>query len=166
MKKYLVISFIITAFLFSTNAKSQSFILENISQKKPDRTFNVSNKSRKLKLKKGDTYEIKMKLKNYRLYYISVCGNKAFNNIQYQLKMNNNKNEIMYDNAAYEFDKNNTFRVEKDTTIVIKIKTQPSTCLKCDKKKRKVKVFIAYKNTKRHEERNNIPNLLAMLAKN
>ena len=166
MKKYIIISVLIATLLIPANIYSQVLSFTDSKYKKPDRTFKTSNKSRDLKLKKGASYKINLKLKKSRLYYVSVRGNKVFKNVQYQLKTNNKKDEVLYDNAAYEFNKYNTFRVQKDTVITLEIKTQPALCFECNKKKRNVDVLIAYKKIKRYEERKNTPDLFALAANN
>ncbi|MBN1252887.1 MAG: hypothetical protein JXR51_07655 [Bacteroidales bacterium] len=166
MKKYIIISAIFVASLIPTNSFTQSFIVGSNNSTKLDKTFQKSSKSRELKLKKGSSYKIDLKLKNGRLYYISVCGNKAFKNIQYQLKTETEKTEILYDNAAHEFDKYNTFRVKNDTTITLEIITQPALCFECNTIKRDVNVLIAYKKINHYEDRKNIPDLLALASNN
>lgn len=165
MKKYIIIICITTAFCFS----GSSFVVSannSVPSKKPDKTFKVSSRSKTVEMSKGQTYRIKMKLRENRYYFISVKGKKKLGCVQYKIIDSNNENTVIFDNSAYEFDDNMTFYNEFDRNVIIEIRTMPCCLGKNLTKKYGVKLLFANKRLKKNEEfdfnNNNNYNLYAV----
>jgi hypothetical protein len=123
---------------------------------KLDKTFQVSGKSRTMKMKKGDTYNLALDLKKDRAYYISVSGNKSLSDIQYKLVSENENSKVLYDNSAYEFNNNTIISVEKDSKVRLEVNTQPASYLSYSTIKKDVKLVIASKKVKTSSSNQNM----------
>lgn len=134
--------------------------------KVPDKTFKISSRSKTIKMSKGQTYRMKMKLRENRYYFISVKGKKRLGCVQYKIIDSNNENTVIFDNSAYEFDDNMTFYNEFDRNVIIEIRTMPCCLGKNLTKKYGVKLLFANKRLKKNEEfdfnNNNNYNLYAV----
>ncbi len=164
MKRNLITIILVMAIIgFSKNGIANSSDL-NFFSKKPDKTFVVSSKSRTIEMKKGQTYRMKMKLRKNRHYFMSVKGKKKLGCIQYRIIDPNKNNEVIFDNSAYEFDKNMTFHNDVDRNVIIEIRTMPCCYENSFSKKSNVKLLFANKKLKKNEEFyfNNSYNLYAV----
>jgi len=157
------ISIIIAALLFA----GSSFAQNTEQYVKPDKDF-IRSGSRTVRMRKGESYQLNLKLKKDRIYYISVRGGKSLGNLQYKIKSKDADNqEIMYDNSAYEFKAYNTFYSETSTQLCLEITTEPACCLDTGKKqKEEIEFYIAYKKVKRHEKTTTPPTMLTIAAGN
>ncbi|MCD4793679.1 MAG: hypothetical protein K8R54_10620 [Bacteroidales bacterium] len=163
MKKYMKIIWITAIICFSG---SSIVVLGNNSfpTKVPDKTFKVSSKSKTVKMVKGQTYRMKMKLRENRYYFLSVKGKKSLGCVQYKIINANNENSIIFDNSAYEFDNNMTFYNEFEREVIVEIRTMPCCLSENLIKKYGVKLLFANKKLKKNEDSdiNNNYNLYAI----
>jgi hypothetical protein len=139
--------------------------LDTNDEIKLDKSFQISGKSRTMQMKKGDTYDITLDLKKDRAYYISVSGNKSLNNIQYKLVSETEVTEVLYDNAAYEFNNQAIVSVKEDSRVILKVKTQPANYLAYSTDKKEVKLLIASKKVK-NASSGKIPYMVVLASNN
>jgi len=149
--RYIILSTALFCFIGIGNASlSKSLFLK----KKPDKSFVVSSKSRTVKLAKGQTYHIKMKLKKNRYYFLSINGERKLGNIQYKIIDPKKNNEVIFDNSAYELCKEMTFQNNEDREVIVEVKTMPCCFDNELQKKRNVKLLFANKRLNKNEESN------------
>ncbi len=164
MKTLIYILAFATALFASQNSFSQKKADGN-NEIKLDKTFQKSSKSRTVKMKKGDTYNITLDLKKDRAYYISVSGHKSFSDIQYKLVSENENSNVLYDNSAYEFNNQTIISVEKDSKITLEVKTQPANYLAYSANKKDVNLVIASKKVK-SSKMETMPNMIVLASNN
>ena len=121
---------------------------------KPDKSFKVSSKSKTIEMAKGQTYNVKMNLKADRFYFMSIDGKKSLGNIQYRIIDPNQNNKVIFDNSAYEFDKNMTFHNDVERDVVIVITTMPCCLSNSSAKKSDVNLVFANKKVTKKEDIN------------
>ncbi len=162
MKKSVLL--ILIAAVLSIPANTYASYDKFLPVKKPDKSFIVSSKSRTIKIKKGQTYHMKMKLRKNRYYFISLKGKRFLGPVQCRIIVPSENNKTIFDNAAYEFDKNILFYNENDRDVVIEIKTMPCCFENELSKKGNIKLVFANKKLKKNEifDINNSYNLYAV----
>jgi lipopolysaccharide export LptBFGC system permease protein LptF len=125
-----------------------------VFKKLPDKSFSVSSKSRTVEISKGETYSLKMTLKKDRYYFISIVGEKQKGCLQYKIIDPQKNNSVIFDNSAYEFNKDMTFFNENEREVIIEIRTLPCVFKKKSLKENHIKLLFANKKSKNHEEFN------------
>lgn len=151
MKKLINIIFITVILSISTNANPLSNNWFRQKTKVPDKTFKISSKSKTIKMEKGQTYHMKMKLRKNRYYFISLKGKRFLGSVQCRVIVPSENNKVIFDNAAYEFDKNILFFNSYDRDVVVEIKTMPCCFENKLLKKGNIKLLFANKKIKKHE---------------
>ena len=151
MKK--LINLILITAVLSVSVNTSAYSLNGLlPSKKPDKSFTVSSRSRTVEMKKGQTYHMKMTLRNNRYYFIALQGKRFLGPVQCKIIVPSENNKIIFDNAAYEFDKNITFYSDSDRDVVVEIKTM-SGCFENElSKKGNVKLLLANKKLRKNEK--------------
>jgi len=162
MKAIIYILTFAIALFASQNSFSQKR-LDSDNEIKLDKSYQVSSKSRTVKMKKGDTFIITLDLKKDRAYYISVSGNKSFSDIQYKLIRENDNSDILYDNSAYEFNNKTIISVHEDSKVTLEVKTQPASYLANSTNKKDVNLVIASKKVK-SSNIDSMPNMIVLAS--
>lgn len=163
MKALIYILTIATALFASQNSFSQKK-LDKSHEIKLDKSFQVSCKSKTVRMKKGDSFNLALDLKKDRAYYISVSGNKSLSNIQYKLVSADENSNVLFDNSAYEFNNNTIISVEKDSKVRLEVNTQPANYLSYSTVKKDVKLVIASKKVKNSKSNNQ--NMIVLASNN
>jgi len=151
MKKKKNIILVVILFLPFINVLASNNLLKI---KKPDKSFVISSKSRNVKMAKGQTYKIKMKLRKKRYYFISVDAKKKLGDVQFKIIDTQNNNEIIYDNSANEFKKEIILKNQKDRNVIIEIRTMPCCYENELAQKANVKLLFANKRLNKNEDFN------------
>ena len=138
---------LISAISFSINGYGQINLRANANYIKPDKTFQRSSKSKKIEMKKGDTYTLNLKLKENRTYYISVAGERALGDVQYRIIEKGEEETVLYDNSVDEFQKSIIITSDSIKQVVVEIVTQPDMYKRNNKDKSEIEFLYAYKRT-------------------
>lgn len=146
--KYLILFSIILIPLATLNAQAE--IGFGNANENLDSDYVKSSKSKKLNLGQGESYELKLRMKAGRAYYISVKGRKAGQNVQYRIKkpaepVQNSQEKILYDNSLFNFRSDEFFRPRKDMEVILEIYSQAGFASADLRKETKVNLFIAGK---------------------
>jgi hypothetical protein len=162
MKTRILITGALLFLALTTGFSQENFKVREI---KNDKNIQVSNKSRTLKMKKGDSQKIALDLKKDRAYYISVCGHKSLSDIQFKIVSADKVSDVLYDNSAYEFTNGTMVSVKEDARVFLEIKTQPKGYFGYSTAKKDVELFIASKKarTSTAQEMNNMVVLVSKL---
>lgn len=146
--KYLIAAILL---LHSTFADA-SFIKKIFPTKTPDKSFVISSKSKTLKMNKGQTYRMKMKLRHNRYYFISLKGKRFLGPVQCRIIVPSENNKVIFDNAAYELKDKILFFNNQDRDVVVEIKTMPCCYENELAKQGNVKLVFANKKIRKNEE--------------
>jgi hypothetical protein len=153
------------AVIFTTQNSFSQKKLDVKNDIKYDKTYQVSGKSRTVKMNRGETFHMSLDLKKDKAYYISVSGNKSLSGIQYRLVSTNENPDVLYDNSAYEFSDKTMISVKEDSKVVLEIKTQPASYFSYSSDKKDVKLLIASKKVK-SSYLENMPNMIVLASNN
>ncbi|MCF6366450.1 MAG: hypothetical protein L3J35_09650 [Bacteroidales bacterium] len=146
-----IVSLILTVALLSMSVSSFALSAKLFPTRKPDKSFKVSSKSRTIEMRKGQTYHLKMKLRKNRYYFIYLKGKKKLGPVQCIITIPEESNKVVFDNAAYEFEKNILFYNKDERDVVVEIKTMPCCYESKLSKKQTVKLVFANKKIKKDE---------------
>jgi len=153
MKKLIQLTLI--SILLSLTSNTYALPIKHLLPiKTPDKTFKVSSRSKTIQMKKGQTYHMKMKLRQNRYYYFSLKGKKFLGPVQCRIIVPGENNKVIFDNAAYEFDNKITFFNDSERDVVIEIKTMPCCYENASIKKGNVNLVFANKKLRKNEEFN------------
>ena len=136
---------------------TSSFCFSQTSNKKKfDKSYTKSRISSDMKIKKGDTKQKDLHLREGYAYFISVDGKNKREDIHYRIKSNG---QTIYDNSLFEYSQTSNITCHNDEVITLEILSDPDCYQRKGVKSRNVNFTFAYKKIKNYEKplNNTIP---------
>jgi len=130
-----------------------SFSFAQKNNQKFDKSFKKSRISSEMKIKKGDTKQKDLHLREGHEYFIMVKSQNKRENIHYRLRSNG---KIIYDNSIFEYSQASTLICSNDEVITLEILSDPDCFQRKGTKSRNVNFTFGYKKINNYEKSINI----------
>jgi hypothetical protein len=111
-----------------------------------DYTFFYSKQSKSSLFKQGQTSEMKIVAYSGEDYYIAVCAHRKFGDIHFRILEDNDKRQIIYDNASDNYSETITFSNDITRNLIIEV-TVPEGDDSSSGDRRCVGVVIQFRKT-------------------
>ncbi len=86
-----------------------------------DYTYFYSKQSKSALFRKGQTSELKIVAYGGEDYYVAVCAHRKFGNIQFRIMEDNDKRNLIYDNAADNYSESISFSNTLTRNLIIEV---------------------------------------------
>ena len=111
-----------------------------------DYTYFYSKQSKSALFRKGQTSELKIVAYGGEDYYVAVCAHRTFGDIQFRILEDNDKRNLIYDNATDDFKESISFSNSLTRNLIIEVSV-PDEDGKDPSDRRCVGVVIEYRKT-------------------
>ncbi len=111
-----------------------------------DYTYFYSRQSKSALFRKGQSSELKIVAYGGEDYYVAVCAHRKFGNIQFRILEDNDKRNLIYDNASDNYNESISFSNTLTRNLIVEV-TVPDEDGKDPSERRCVGVVIEYRKT-------------------
>ncbi len=125
--KTILISFLLMSVFPASTLYGQRCSEKDVYRKceSPDDSYESSGRSRSITMYPGKIKQVVFTVYENREYFLSLCADKKVKNLQMRIRETNENQDILYDNAAYEFEGTLTMTIESTKKLMIEIILPP-----------------------------------------
>lgn len=151
-----IIIILATIFFTSAYTYTEGQMFRRSNKKKPDKTYVISKRSGKVKVRNGSTRKLKFRIKKGNDYFVSIAGKMRNNEVHYRII--NSKQKVIFDNSIFEYSSVSKFSCNQNELVTVEIVMPPSLYGINKTKQEKIHFLLAHKKSNNYENNFDINN--------